>query len=118
MDILVLNSGSSSIKFNFWSIEDKKLLCKGLIEKIGKTDSSMTYYCGEEKLLIEQQVLNHKEGIDLVIKTISDPEKGVIKSLDEIKAVGHRVVHGGENITKSEIITPEIKKMQKFLKRF
>ncbi len=109
MNILVLNSGSSSIKFNLWEMENKKLLCKGLIEKIGHDDSSMTFKCGNSEHEIKDVVRNHSDGIQLVLKTLTDSDIGVLKSINEINAVGHRVVHGGEKITSSERITDEIK---------
>ena len=108
MNILVLNSGSSSIKFNLWKIESRKLLCKGLIEKIGKKDSSMTYSPDGGKIVFDKEILNHKEGIQFVLDTITDDKNGVIKNIREIDAVGHRVVHGGEKITRSELVTKEI----------
>jgi len=111
VNILVLNSGSSSIKFNLWKIESKSLLCKGLIEKIGKKDSSMTYSPNGGKIVFEKEILNHKDGIQFVLDTITDDKNGVIKNIREIDAVGHRVVHGGERITRSELVTKEIEKI-------
>ncbi|MDX9799800.1 MAG: acetate kinase [Spirochaetia bacterium] len=111
MNILVLNSGSSSIKFNLWKIEAKQLLCKGIIEKIGKKDSSMTYCPNGGKIVFEIELLNHKDGIQFVLDTITDCNNGVVKSIKDIDAVGHRVVHGGERITQSELVTKEIEKI-------
>ena len=109
MNILVLNSGSSSIKFNLWFMGKKQLLCKGIIEKIGHEDSSISFSCNNSKNNITRFVHNHSEGIQLVLKTLTDKNTGVIKSIKEIDAVGHRVVHGGETMTESAKITPEIK---------
>lgn len=111
MNILVLNSGSSSIKFNLWNMEKEKLLCKGIIEKIGKKDSFMRWSTDGQQTVIEKEVSNHKDGIKLVLDTITDSESGVIKNINEIDAVGHRVVHGGEKITRSELVTEEIEKI-------
>ncbi len=111
MNILVLNSGSSSIKFNLWDMDRQKLLCKGLIEKIGKKDSSMTWSPDGEKTVIEKEILNHKDGIQFVLDTITNSKNGVIKSIKDINAVGHRVVHGGEKITRSELVTDAIEKI-------
>ncbi|MCL2481561.1 MAG: acetate kinase [Spirochaetaceae bacterium] len=111
MNILVLNSGSSSIKYNLWEMTEKKLLCKGLIEKIGMDDSSMTFSANDEKKTIQKVIKNYNDGIQFILDTIIS-ETGVlesIKNITDINAVGHRVVHGGEKITRSEIVTPEVK---------
>lgn len=110
MNILVLNSGSSSIKFNFWDMKEEKIVCSGLIEKIGMKGSSMTYIRGKEKIVIEKAVENHTVGIQLAMETITDSEIGVVKDLKEINAVGHRVLHGGEKMTEPILITEEVKK--------
>lgn len=111
MNILVLNSGSSSIKFNLWNMGRKKLLCKGIIEKIGKKDSSMTWSKDGEKTVINREIPDHREGIKFVLDTITDKKNGAVKNIEEIDAVGHRVVHGGEKITRSEIINEKIEKI-------
>ncbi len=113
MNILVLNSGSSSIKYNLWNMKEEKLLCKGIIEKIGYDDSSMTCKSNGEEHRIEQAIKTHSDGIQLIINTLTDNKIGIIKDINEINAVGHRVVHGGEKITSSEIVTPEIKEIIK-----
>ena len=113
MNILVLNSGSSSIKYNLWSMNDKKLLCKGIIEKIGYKDSSMSCKNGDNEKKIEQLIKNHSEGIQLILNTLTDKSIGILSDIKEINAVGHRVVHGGEDITSSELVTPEIKSIIK-----
>ncbi len=111
MNILVLNSGSSSIKYNLWNMDEKKLLCKGIIEKIGYDDSSMTCKHNGEEVKIEEKISSHADGIKLIFDTLTDSRVGILEDIKEINAVGHRVVHGGEKITASEIITPEIKKI-------
>ena len=113
MYILVLNSGSSSIKYNLWNMESKELLCKGIIEKIGYEDSSMTCKNGGKEHKIEQEIKKHSEGIQLILNTLTDKSVGILDDIRDIHAVGHRVVHGGEKITSSELVTPEIKKIIK-----
>ena len=92
-------------------MEEKKLLSKGLIEKIGKDDSSITFSVNNEKKTIQKVIKNYNEGIQFILDIITDKEFGVIKSIKDINAVGHRVVHGGERITQPELITPEIEKI-------
>ena len=109
LNILVLNSGSSSIKYNLWEMTEKKLLCKGMIEKIGKDDSFMTFSANDDKKTFQKVIKNYHDGIQFILDTITDKENGVLKNIKDINAVGHRVVHGGEKITQPEIITPEVK---------
>ncbi|MCL2793410.1 MAG: acetate kinase [Spirochaetaceae bacterium] len=111
MNILVLNSGSSSIKYNLWEMNEKKLLCKGLVEKIGMDDSSVTFSVNDKKKTIQKVITDYNEGIELILDIITDKEDGVLKNIKEIDAVGHRIVHGGEKIIQSELVTPEIKKI-------
>jgi len=111
LNILVLNSGSSSIKYNLWEMTEKKLLCKGLIEKIGMDDSSMTFSANDVKKTIQKVIKNYNDGIQFILDTITDKEIGVLKSIKDINAVGHRVVHGGEKITQPELVTPEVEKI-------
>ncbi len=113
MNILVLNSGSSSIKFNLWNVDDKKLLCKGIIEKIGHSDSSMTFKHNGEEERIEQKILNHVDGIQLILGSLTSGKNKILNDIKEINAVGHRIVHGGEKITSSELINEEIKEIIK-----
>ena len=113
MNILVLNSGSSSIKFNLWNMDEKVLLCKGIIEKIGYDDSSMTCKYNGEEITVEEKISCHADGIKLIFDKLTDSSVGILKDIKDINAVGHRVVHGGEKITSSEVITPEIKEIIK-----
>jgi len=109
MKILVINSGSSSIKFQLIDTNDRKVLGKGLIERIGIADSVFTYEpAGRQKTKEILDIHDHRQGIGLALERLTDPEKGVISKLNEIEAVGHRIVHGGEKITKSEALTPEV----------
>ncbi len=112
MKILVINSGSSSIKFQLWNMDKHEVLCKGLIERIGHDDGIFNYEPeGKEKSKDVLSIPNHTRGIKLLLDAIVDPERGVIGSIEEVSAVGHRVVHGGSKITKSELITPEIEQI-------
>lgn len=109
MKVLVLNSGSSSIKFQLFNMEEEKVLAKGLVERIGIDDSGIEYENSNgqevEKAI---DIKNHKEGIEHVVEMLLDSEIGVLNSIDEINAVGHRVVHGGEKFAHSTLITDEV----------
>ncbi len=109
MKILVLNSGSSSLKYQLLDMETEKVLAKGNYERIGIGGSFVTHKVGKEKYTYEKDVKNHEEAISFVMEQFTDKEHGVISSLDEINAIGHRVVHGGEKFNKSVIITEEVK---------
>ena len=109
MKILVLNSGSSSLKYQLLDMDTEKVLAKGNYERIGIGGSFVTHKVGKEKYTYEKDVKNHEEAISFVMEQFTDKEHGVISSLDEINAIGHRVVHGGEKFNKSVIITEEVK---------
>ncbi|MDY6348111.1 MAG: acetate kinase [Bacteroidales bacterium] len=106
MKILVLNCGSSSIKYQLLEMEPQpELLVKGLVERVGLEMGEFTHKpVGKDKYYLQTPIPTHEEGIRLVLDTLTDPEKGVIKSLDEIGAVGHRVAHGGEYFKSSVVI--------------
>jgi acetate kinase len=108
MKILVLNSGSSSLKYQLIDMENEKVLAKGNYERIGIEGSFVTHKVGGEKYKYERNAKNHEEAISFVLAQFTDSEHGVISSLDEITAVGHRVVHGGEKFNKSVVITDEV----------
>ncbi len=109
MNILVINCGSSSLKYQLLDMEKESVLAIGLAERIGIEGSRIKHETtGKEKVVIEEPMPNHKEAIRLVLDTIVDKEIGAIKSLKEIQAVGHRVVHGGEKFSGSVIITEEV----------
>lgn len=103
MNVLVLNCGSSSIKYQLLNMDAAPLLlAKGIVEKIGLTYGSFTYKPeGKDKVVIEQPIADHSIGMDLILKALIDSRHGVIKSLNEINAVGHRVAHGGEYFSES-----------------
>ena len=110
MNVLVINCGSSSLKFQLIDSESENVLAKGLCERIG-IDGSLTYQpAGGEKVKSDKAMPTHTEAIQFVIDALTDADTGVVKSLDEIGAVGHRVVHGGEKFASSVVITDEVLK--------
>ena len=108
MKILVLNCGSSSLKYQLIDMEKEEVLTKGTYERIGQENSVLTHKKKEEKYTFEHKVLNHDKAIAFVLEKIIDPECGAIKKIEEIDAVGHRVVHGGEKISQSVVIDDEV----------
>ena len=111
MNVLVINCGSSSLKYQLINSESEEVLAKGLCERIGINGSAITHQpAGGEKVTTEVEMKNHTQAVQYVIEKLTDKEVGVITSLDEIDAVGHRVVHGGEKFASSVIITDEIVK--------
>lgn len=115
MKILVLNCGSSSVKYQVFEARKDRPLAKGLIEKIGEETSFAKYKNLVAEKSIEKEVLckNHEEAIKMALNILTDPATGVIKDASEIEAVGHRVVHGGETFSGSVLITDEVKKVIK-----
>ena len=110
MNVLVINCGSSSLKFQLINSETEAVLAKGLCERIG-IDGRLTYQpAGGEKEKTDLAMPTHEEAIQYVINALTNEKTGVVKSLDEIGAVGHRVVHGGEKFASSAIITEDMKK--------
>jgi len=112
MKILVLNCGSSSIKYKLFDMETRAIMAQGGVEKIGLPDSFLQVKLPNgEKVKIEQLMPEHTVGIQLILNSLIDKEIGCLQSLEEINAVGHRVVHGGEKFNQSVLITPEVKEM-------
>lgn len=109
MKILVLNCGSSSIKYKLFDMTSKEVIAQGGIEKIGLKGSflKLTLPNGEKKIL-EKDIPEHTVGVEFILNTLTSAEYGAIKSLDEINAVGHRMVHGGEKFSESVLLTPEV----------
>lgn len=109
MKILVLNCGSSSIKYKLFDMTSKEVVAQGGIEKIGMEDSflKLTLPNGEKKIL-NKVILEHTVGVEFILDTLVHPEYGAIKALDEINAVGHRMVHGGERFSGSVLLTEEV----------
>ena len=111
MKILVLNCGSSSIKYKLYDMADESVLAQGGVERIGLDEAFIKVKLdNSEKKKIMADLPTHKEGVELVFKCLLDPDFGAIKSLDEIGAVGHRIVQGGDLFEKSCIVTPEVEK--------
>ena len=110
MKILVLNCGSSSLKYQLLDMDNETLLAKGLCERIGIDGSKLTHTkIGQDKVVIEKPMPTHKEAVQYVFDALTDSSYGVIKSLDEVGAIGHRLVHGGIKFTESVIITEKEK---------
>ena len=110
MNVLVINCGSSSLKFQLINAESEEVLAKGICERIG-IDGRLTYQpAGGEKEISEKAMPTHTEAIQFVIDALTNEKTGVVKSLSEIGAVGHRIVHGGEKFASSVVITEEVKK--------
>lgn len=108
MKVLVLNSGSSSLKYQLIDMKTEEVIAKGNFERIGQENSFLTHKVNEKKHKIESLVRNHEEAIKVVLEQFTNSEYGVINSLKKIDAVGHRLVHGGEKFSKSVIITDEV----------
>ena len=109
MNVLVINCGSSSLKFQLINSETEAVLAKGLCERIAIDGSRLVYQpAGCDKIRTEAPMPSHTEAIALVLKALTDPETGVVKDMSEIDAVGHRIVHGGEKFAASTILTEEV----------
>lgn len=117
MKILVINCGSSSLKYQLFDMTDESVLCKGLVERIGIEGSKLTHKVGSEKLVVEEAMKDHTAAIKHVFDALVDEKYGVVKSLDEVNAIGHRVLHGGDKLTASCIIDENVKaKVKEFIK--
>jgi len=109
MKVLVVNSGSSSIKYQLFDMTDESVLAKGLVERIGISDSIVNHYPSDgEPVVTHQDIPNHRVGIKLMMDALLHPDYGVIKDISEIVAVGHRVVHAGEKFSGSVLLTDEV----------
>jgi acetate kinase len=108
MLVLVINCGSSSVKYQLFDMKKETVLAKGLLEKIGEGDSVLHHEPNGRKVDIKGAIQNHGEALSLILKTLVAPAHGVIKDIREIGAVGHRVVHGGEEFVKSTLITDKV----------
>ena len=109
MKILIVNAGSSSLKYQVIDMDGEVVLAKGVVERINIEGSQLKHSKGSNKYEIKQVIKDHVEATQLVLKTLQDPEMGVIKSVDEIGAVGHRVLHGGTEFSESVIINDAVK---------
>ncbi|MBQ8537218.1 MAG: acetate kinase, partial [Clostridia bacterium] len=108
MKILVLNAGSSSLKYQLLDMEGEKLIAKGLVERIGQKGSKLTHKVNGEATVVEAAMPTHVEAIQNMLAALTDSEKGVLKNMDDIGAVGHRVLHGGEKFSESVIINDDV----------
>ena len=109
MNVLVLNCGSSSVKYKLFQMPEGKVLAQGGVEKLGLADSFLKFKLPSgEKVTLEKDMPEHTVAIDFILKTITGSEYGCIKSLSEIDAVGHRLVHGGDKFSESVVITDEV----------
>ena len=112
MKVLVVNTGSSSIKYRVFNMDDESVLAKGLLDRVGIPGAVLVHEPqGQEKVTIKKDRLDHTAGMKLVLDVLTDPLYGCVRSLDEIDAVGHRVVHGGERFADSVVIDEEVKKV-------
>ena len=114
MKILVINCGSSSLKYQLYNMDNNEVLAKGLVERIGIDGSNLQHKPAgkaKDKYVFEQPLKNHSEAIKLVMDKLVDPECGVIADLSEINGVGHRVLHGSKFFTESCVVTEEVKKV-------
>jgi len=108
MKVLVINSGSSSIKYQLLNMDNEEVLSMGVVERIGIPGSFLKHKKGKEKFKIEKPIASHDEGLRMIIDALVDSKMGVIENLKEINAIGHRVVHGGEEFTSSALVTDEV----------
>lgn len=108
MKILVINCGSSSVKYQLMNMEDESVMAKGNYERVGMEGSFLTHKVNGEKYNYEKETKTHEEAIRFIMQQLTDAEHGVIASLDEINAIGHRIVHGGEKFTQSVIVTDDV----------
>lgn len=112
MNILVLNCGSSSLKYQLINMEDESVLAKGIVERIGIEGSVLTHKpAGKDKYVVEQQMKDHTIAVKLVLDALVDPQHGVIDSAEDIAAVGHRVLHAGEKYQDSCLVDEDVKKV-------
>ena len=108
MKVLVINAGSSSLKFQLIDMQTKEVVAKGNVEKINEGGSFLKYKAKGQEYKFEKEIVNHSEGMEFLLEKLTDEKIGVVKSLDEIEAFGHRVVNVGEDYFDSTLVTPEI----------
>ena len=108
MKILVINCGSSSLKYQLFNMDNEEVMAKGLVERIGIDGSRLVQEVGEEEWVNETAIPDHNTAVKLVFDALTDDKQGVIHSMEEIDAVGHRVVHGGEKFTESTLVDEDV----------
>ena len=112
MNVLVINCGSSSLKYQLINMDDESLIAKGTIERIGIEGSNLVQkVAGRENYVVKKPIKDHVEAANIMFGTLTDSQNGVIKSLDEISAIGHRVLHGGIKLTDSTVVDENVKKI-------
>jgi acetate kinase len=115
MNILIINSGSSSIKYQLLEMPSTKVICVGAIERIGSTDAISNYKTDNNKVEKIYEIANHKAGLERITSLLLDAEIGVLNNTEDIDAIGHRVVHGGADYTETTLIDEEVKRKIKML---
>ena len=110
MNILVINSGSSSIKFQIIKMPSEELICNGIVERIGQEDAVLKYKANTVNIQKTERLNTHKEGLKKIVELLLHPENGVIQDTEDIEVVGHRVVHGGNSFSNTTLITTNVKK--------
>ncbi|MEX2415080.1 MAG: acetate kinase [Paenibacillaceae bacterium] len=111
MKILVINAGSSSLKYQLYNMLDESVLAKGKVERIGMESAMLSHEAANRpEINIVAEILDHTSAIRRVVTALTHPEHGVLKAIEEIESVGHRVVHGGETFSSSVLVTPEVRK--------
>lgn len=109
MKILVLNTGSSSVKFQLLQMPSEVIICSGIVERIGEQDAVISYTSENSSNTTTQPIATHKEGLEKIVSLVLDTKKGFVKKVDEIDAVGHRIVHGGKLFLNTTFITKKVK---------
>ncbi len=110
MNILILNSGSSSIKFQLIKMPEEEVICRGMVDRIGSQDSTIAYNYGKDKLSSQIPISTHEEGLQRIVGILLDPETAPINGVGEIEVVGHRVVHGGGEFSGTVVVDESVKK--------
>ena len=106
MKILVINAGSSSIKYQLIDMDDESVIAKGQAERIGIEGSNVKQSSAKGEIVFNAPLKNHAEAMEYIVKALTDKEKGVISDMKQIDAVGHRVLHGGASFTESQVVNP------------
>ena len=109
MKILIINSGSSSIKYQLIEMLSEHLICHGIVERIGSKDSVLKYKTDDIEIENVDEIANHKNGLEKIVDFLLNKKNGVIKNTNEIEIVGHRVVHGGNTYSKTTLIDEDVK---------
>ncbi len=109
MNVLIINAGSSSIKFKLIAMPSEAVICSGQVERIGSEDAVIKFVSEKSQIEETDHILSHREGFQTIVKFLLDPKRGAVKSAGEIDAVGHRVVHGGDSFAETTLITEAVK---------